>query len=112
MGVCLVGVGGDENLEAGEHFFCKLYGDLVSRFGSNIFRGREGLREVIEHSAVGLSVLQLGIHKFLVSGFGKTVDTRYKFPAFVYGFALPLSVLSRNNGRKRGIFALRKSLSA
>ena len=84
----------------------------MSRFGSNIFRGREGLGEVIEHSAVGLAVLQLGIHKFLVSGFGKTVDTRHKFPAFVYGFALPLSVLSRNNGRKRGIFALRKSLSA
>lgn len=88
----LVGMDGDENLEAGKHFFYKPHGDLMSRFGSNIFRGREGLREVIEHSAVGLSVLQLGIHKFSVSRFGKTVDTRHKFLAFVNGFALPLAV--------------------
>ena len=92
MGVRIIGAGGNEHPEAGEHFSCKLHGDLVSRFGSNILRGREGLREVIEHSAVVLAVLQLSIHKFLVSGFGKTVDTRHKFPAFVYGFAPPLAV--------------------
>ena len=92
MNVCLIGMGGDENLEVGEHLLCKLQRNLMSSFGCQLLIGMEGLREVIEHSAVGLAVLQLGIHKFLVSGFGKTVDTRHKFPAFVYGFALPLAV--------------------
>ena len=92
MNVCLVGVGGDENLEAGEHLLCKFQRNLMSSFGCQLFVGVEGLGEMIEHSAVGLSILQLGIHKFTVSGFGKTVDTRHKFFAFVNGFAVALTV--------------------
>ena len=85
MNVCLIGVGGDENLEVGEHLLCKLQRNLMSSFGCQLLIGMEGLREVIEHSALGLSILQLGIHKF-------TVDTRHKFFAFVNGFAVALTV--------------------
>mgnify|MGYP004517427649 FL=1 len=92
MDVCLIGMGGNENLEAGKHLLCKLQRNLMSSFGCQLLIGMEGLREVIEHSALGLSILQLGIHKFTVSGFGKTVDTRHKFFAFVNGFAVALTV--------------------
>ena len=61
MNVCLVGVGGDENLEAGEHLLCKFQRNLMSSFGCQLFVGVEGLGEMIEHSAVGLSIWKDGV---------------------------------------------------
>ncbi len=92
MNVCLIGMGGNENLEAGEHLLCKFQRNLMSSFGCQLLIGVEGLREMIEHSAVRLSVLHFRIHEFVVSGFGNTVDTRHKFFAFVYCFAVALTV--------------------
>ena len=90
--MCLIGMGGNENLEAGKHLLCKLQRNLMSGFGCQLFVGVEGLGEMIEHSAVRLSVLHFRIHEFTVSGFGNTVDTRHKFFAFVNGFAVALTV--------------------
>ena len=55
-------------------FFGKPQGNLVSKLGSDRLVGVKGLRDMIEHSAVGLAVMHLGVHHFVVHTFGNTVD--------------------------------------
>ena len=63
-----------EHLVVTEVFFSKPQGKLVSKLGGDRLVGMKGLRDVIEHSAVGLAVMHLGVHHLVIHAFGNTVD--------------------------------------
>ena len=63
-----------EYLVVAKVFLGKSQGNFVSEFGSDWLIGMKGLRDVIEHSAVGLAVVYLGVHHLVIHAFGNTVD--------------------------------------
>ncbi len=68
-------MGCNEYLIALKIFLGKAYSDLVCKLRRDLLIGMKGLRHVIEHSAVRLSISVLGTHEFLIGTFGNTVDT-------------------------------------
>ena len=69
-----VGMRCHQYLVGTEVFFGKPQGNLVSEFGRDRLVGVKGLRDMVEHSAVCLSVMHLGVHHLLVHAFWNTVD--------------------------------------
>ena len=87
-----VGMRCHKHLVVTEVFFSKPQGNLVSEFGSDRLVGMKGLRDMIEHSAVGLAVVHLGVHHLVVHAFGNTVDARHEFSISVSCFTIALAV--------------------
>lgn len=92
MDVVLVHMGGDENLEAGKLFRSKPNGELMSRLRCDPLLRREGLNEMIEHSAVCFSVLQLCVHHLTVGGRGHAVDACHKLSVSMLRLGVPFAV--------------------
>ena len=74
MDMRFVGMRCYEYLVVAEVLLSEPQGNLVSEFGRDRLVGMKGLRDVIEHSAVDLTVMHLGAHHFMVHAFGNTVD--------------------------------------
>ena len=58
--MCFVGMGSHQDFIFGEFPFRKLQSNFVCGFGSNVFLRREGLHQMIKHSAVRFSVPHFG----------------------------------------------------
>ena len=96
--MCLVGMGSNQDFIFGEFPFRKLQSNFVRCFGCNVFLRREGLHQMIEHSAVDFSVSHFCREHFAVCAFGNTVHAADQFLIAVHGFALALTV-GENKGK-------------
>ena len=73
MDMRFVGMRCHEYLVVTKVFLGKSQGNLVSKLGCDRLVGMKGLRDVVEHSSVGLVVMHLGVHHLVVHTFGNTV---------------------------------------
>lgn len=76
---------------------CHLRGDRVI--------GREGLHHVIVQPPIGVAVKSLGIHKFLQSTLGNTVDAADQGSTFVIHFGRLAAVLDDRIQATNGLSA-------